>query len=52
MIGLDDDELVMAAELTGVRNEILTIRRLTLDNGREANSLNGENRRRRGVEGD
>lgn len=47
-----DDELGMAAEVTeGVRNEILTPRGLTLDNGREVNSVNGENKRRRRVEG-
>lgn len=43
MIGLDNDELSMWAEETErVKNEILTIRGLSLDNGREVNLLNGK----------
>lgn len=55
MIRLDNEELSMWAEETqGVNNETLTIRELSLDNGREVNLLNGKkkNRRMRSFEGD
>lgn len=53
MIGIDEDEPSMAAGGTeGDRNKILTTSRFSLDNGKEVNLLNGENRRRRGFEGD
>lgn len=52
MIGLDNDELSMWTEETErVKNETLTIRGLSLDNGREVNLLKGKNRRMRGFEG-
>ena len=53
MIGLDQGELGMAAGGTeGVRNKSLTTSRFILDNGKEVNLLNGENRRRRGFDAD
>lgn len=53
MIGLDNDEFGLGAEGTErIRNETLITMRLSLDNEREVNLPNGENRRMRGFEED